>query len=684
MSNQVIAGFEILEQIGEGGAGSVYMARQVSLDRLVAIKILTDQLANNPADVEQFKAEAKAAAQLKHTGIVSVYDFGEEEGVYFFAMEYVKGYSVGDWIDRKGTISEEDSLKVAYSVAEALGYANERTGLIHRDIKPDNILIDEDGTVKVVDLGLVKTIHTQQGGEEMENMCTPNYCSPQQANAEANLDCRTDIYSLGCMIWHMLTGTLPFGDAGYTPHQVLDLQVEAQLADPRAITASVSAATVRMIQRMLAKDPAHRQQTWPEVMHDITCAMERRSPAVIIPPEVLSTVAYNPQFDAPKAATQAPQAQRQQTGRVVTVNKEVLHQQHTHSHTAPKKSGAPLAILSILIALGVIGAAISGLQLFQKKQTQKAEQQQEVAAGALYQSALDYARTHADDLPGVIDHFKDVVDQTANTSYEGKAQTELDRMIQRHEDAIAAVIESLKDEAATELLDDDYISAMNIYRHYAGPLAVESRDRREALAAALEPKALEQANRQRQELINNPTPEPPKPSVVTTEPPREEWPAEYITLRDRFASTITQADAAYLTELNRIAKGYTSDLHEVKNQGQRNGILDIVVAVDDELTRIQAEGTLPARPRQDVPATVRVIMAMAAQQRAKLNAARNQSLSSVKETYSQHLKELIRELTVSSRIDEAVKMKSVLQKFEQQGIPTPTLTGNGEREDDAE
>jgi serine/threonine-protein kinase len=667
MSNQIIAGFELLEPIGEGGAGSVYKARQVSLDRMVAIKILTDQLANNPADVEQFKAEAKAAAQLKHTGIVSVYDFGEEDGVYFFAMEYIKGYSVGDWIERKGTLSEEDTLKVANSVSEALGYANERTGLLHRDIKPDNILVDEDGTVKVVDLGLVKTIHTAQGSDEMENMCTPNYCSPQQANAAADLDCRTDIYSLGCMIWHMLTGALPFGDAGYSPLEVLDLQVEAQLTDPRSITPGISSATVRLIQRMLAKDPAHRQQDWPEVMKDIHLAMRGRSPAQALPEGSRSTVDYDTQYDTPKAT-----APRPQSGRIVKVKKAALHQQH--APPPQKESGAPLAILSIFIALGVIAVAIVGGQYVMNKQAAEAKEREEAAAALVYQEALDYEQQHPNEFDAVLAHFEAALEETANTPYAEKIQADIDRMTRKHASDRAAVINGLKAQAAAEIADEDYISAMNIYHPYTGPLAAETLDQRKELAEALLPKALAQGMRQRQDLLDNLPPKvPPLIPPQPPEPPEEVWPAEYIVLRDRFSATIFPVDQAYLVGLSLRMRSYEADLREVKMQGQSNGILDIVVAVEDEQARIKAEGTLPRRARQDVPATVRVVMARAAQQRAKLNAARNQELSPVIQTHAKQLNDLIRRLTVENRIDEAVMMKAVLQAFEENGIPTPTL-----------
>ena len=153
-----LPGFEILEKLGEGGMATVWKARQLSLDRIVAIKVMSSVLAEDADDVERFQAEARSAAKLKDQGIVQVYDADAHNGMYYFVMEFVAGYSVGDWIRRSGAIDESDILLVAESVAAALAHAWEKESIVHCDIKPDNVMIDGDGTVKVADLGLARSI----------------------------------------------------------------------------------------------------------------------------------------------------------------------------------------------------------------------------------------------------------------------------------------------------------------------------------------------------------------------------------------------------------------------------------------------------------------------------------------------------------------------------------------------
>jgi len=286
-------GFDVIEIVGEGGMGSVYKAHQRSLDRLVAIKALAPSLAPNAGDVERFKLEAKAAAQFKHPGIVQVYEAGEDHGTYFFAMEYVDGYSVGDWLNRDGRLSDDDALIVADSVARALGHAWDTAKVVHRDIKPGNILIDEDGTVKVGDLGLVKMI----GGKGLatlvaDGVCSPNYCSPEQAQGLQDLDCRSDMYSLGAMLYHMVTGHAPFHDVAGTGPIVK--HVTDQLDDPRSVNPEVSRNMVLLLRRLMAKDREKRQQTWDEVVEDVRSVQAGKPPHVPLARGVETTVRWAP------------------------------------------------------------------------------------------------------------------------------------------------------------------------------------------------------------------------------------------------------------------------------------------------------------------------------------------------------------------------------------------------------
>ncbi|MEI6971256.1 MAG: serine/threonine-protein kinase, partial [bacterium] len=281
-----IPGLELLEKLGEGGMATVWKARQISLDRIVAIKILSPRLAGDKDDAARFLKEAQAMAALKHPGIIQVYDAGVHEGMYYFVMEFVAGYSVGDWIRRKTRISEGDALLTVDYVAEALDYAWQTQRMIHCDIKPDNIMIDADGTIKVADLGLSKTIGTPgQIAESDEVVGTPNFMSPEQVMGESDLDCRADIYSLGAMLYHMVTGKLPFREFGEA--EAMEQQVTGKIPDAIDLNPDLSMGTCWLIEKMLAKDKNYRHEDWNAVMSDVGRVLAGRMPAgETLPPDV--------------------------------------------------------------------------------------------------------------------------------------------------------------------------------------------------------------------------------------------------------------------------------------------------------------------------------------------------------------------------------------------------------------
>ena len=176
MTDIQIPGLEIIEKLGEGGMASVWKARQLSLDRVVAVKILSAAACGDESDVQRLYTEAKSSAKLKHPGIVQVYDVNLERDIHYIVMEYIDGYTVRDWLGRKGRLSESEALQVADCVADALGYAWDKERIIHCDIKPDNIMVDSDGTVKVADLGLARSARAAAGGVDDSNILgTPAY-----------------------------------------------------------------------------------------------------------------------------------------------------------------------------------------------------------------------------------------------------------------------------------------------------------------------------------------------------------------------------------------------------------------------------------------------------------------------------------------------------------------------------
>ena len=201
-------------ELGRGGTAIVYRARQLSTGREVAVKVLDADFVRTSEDVDRFLNEAKAAARFRHRNIVRVYDVGQEQGVYYFVMELVEGYTFAHYLRRKGQVAVGDVLIILEAVCAALQYAWQKFRVVHCDIKPDNLMVDADGTVKVMDLGIARSLLTAARGSGAdaagEIMGTPAYISPDQVYDLPDLDCRADIYALGATAYHLLTGSALF------------------------------------------------------------------------------------------------------------------------------------------------------------------------------------------------------------------------------------------------------------------------------------------------------------------------------------------------------------------------------------------------------------------------------------------------------------------------------------------
>ncbi len=268
--NQIpsIEGFSIEGFLGGGGMATVWRAYQHSLARCVAIKLLKPSLAATPTEIEHFYAEARHAAALQHPNIVRVYDVGRDAGSCYIVMELVEGYDVGAWLKRKGQLQPDDTLAVAESVAVALDYAWQQSRMIHCDIKPENLMVDADGTVKVTDLGVSRMLGRPSDKDASETITgTPSYMAPEQVTGETPLDCRTDIYSLGATMYRMLTGRLLFDDPD--PDRVMRMQVEDQAPHVLECRADLPDRIGSLLEIMLAKSPAHRQANWRAVLGDL-------------------------------------------------------------------------------------------------------------------------------------------------------------------------------------------------------------------------------------------------------------------------------------------------------------------------------------------------------------------------------------------------------------------------------
>ena len=260
--------FELKKKLGKGGMGEVYLARQISLDRIVALKTLTKELAKKGDFVARFEREARSMAKIDHPNVVKIYAVDSYKGIHFAAIEYVDGKSVQNWLDQLGRLSVADAVYVAIVSAEALKHAHSQN-MVHRDIKPDNILVTRKGVVKVADFGLAKAMDeevsmTQSG----TGLGTPLYMAPEQARNAKHVDERVDIYALGATLYHLLTGRLPF--TGNTALELIIAKEKGTYPTARSIRSEVPERLDLIIDKMMAKDPNHRYKSCEDVLRDLT------------------------------------------------------------------------------------------------------------------------------------------------------------------------------------------------------------------------------------------------------------------------------------------------------------------------------------------------------------------------------------------------------------------------------
>ncbi len=265
----IIGDFLIEREVGQGGLGTVYLTHQLSLDRPAALKILHDRYAQDDTFVMDFVREARAAAQLNHPNIVQAYAVGEDEGIHFFAMEYAQGSTLKQVLAHSGRLVIEKALRITYEMAQALDFAWKNKQLVHRDIKPDNIILTDDGVVKLADLGLARVQEDILSDDTGEILGTPQYISPEQLLGKP-ADNRSDIYSLGATLYHTITGQYPF--QGKNPAEIARKHITETMKPPRSVIPEIPENVSKLVWIMMAKRPGHRYQSAEELLKDIELA----------------------------------------------------------------------------------------------------------------------------------------------------------------------------------------------------------------------------------------------------------------------------------------------------------------------------------------------------------------------------------------------------------------------------
>ena len=319
--------YQIEAKLGEGGMGAVYRARQRTLDRTVAIKVLPERLSSNSHYVARLNREARVLARLNHQNVITCYDMGEHQGALYVVMEFVEGENLGSLIEQRGSLPEKEALHYLKQAVHGLDHA-QASGIIHRDIKPENMLlakatvagttmrVQSGYTLKIADLGLATFT-----GESVEDtrltvagtsLGSPHYMSPEQTLGEADIDLRTDVYALGVTLFHMLTGRTPFN--GPTVGALLARKLSEKIPDPRSIKPELAPELSLLIQKMTARGKNDRYATYGELLEDIE-AVEQHRPlkakplpddraGLVLLPATLEAM----KLKAPRAGAKAPMA----------------------------------------------------------------------------------------------------------------------------------------------------------------------------------------------------------------------------------------------------------------------------------------------------------------------------------------------------------------------------------------
>jgi len=458
--------YEILERIGQGAVGAVFKARQRSMDRLVAVKVLRPDLARDAAYVDRFWREGRAAARLHHPNIVLAIDAGEDQGRYYFVMEYVDGHTVGLLL-KAGPFEERRALEIVLQVARALDYAWSRERIVHRDIKPGNIIITPEGTAKLADLGLAHEVAFEEEEDSFaadgKIVGTPFYIAPEQIRRRADLDVRCDLYALGASLFHMVTGCPAFESSD--SKKVLAMHLSEPVPDPRRFRPELSEGIARIIGKLMAKERDERYPDAKALAADIEALLDKGAAA---PP--------------PPAAARPRRARARQ----------------------PRLSLSHFLVLCLVSFAFAVGAWAIWRVAVRDRARRRGGVGTHVSSGTAaavslepaeraYEEAVAYSEAHPSDYVSAIQRFRALQDTFPGTTqaqladqYRARLERDLEQKAKERLKGLVRAAESL-------VKQSKYADALAVFRRFPKGLATDAWRRRVAAARA----AIERQARQR-------------------------------------------------------------------------------------------------------------------------------------------------------------------------------------------
>ena len=391
----VIGGFEILRLLGHGGMGNVYLANQISMNRPVALKILLKSMTQDKESVKQFLNEVRVSGKLNHRNIITAIDAGEIEDTYYLVTTYVDGMDLEKRLEEEKIIPEKEALKIVIKIADALQYAWENHGLLHKDIKPGNIMVDSNKEVYLMDMGIAQFIGETPSQDE-HILGSPFFMSPEQTRGE-RLSWTSDLYSLGATLYNMVTGVPPY-DADDVM-KIIEMHSKAPFPPPstRNPNAKVSKPTIAVLRKMLAKDPNSRYDSWGGLKEAVTKALRA--------------------LDGKAAPQSAGAKKKKKTGPQKKASGKKPATRRRRRPPVKKQSGGGgfFIFLIFLIMFGIVGYA--GYYFY--------KQNNEKNARAYLEHAEQYYSSHPEGFRNAVDYFRDAVARAKGTSLEARAKERL-------------------------------------------------------------------------------------------------------------------------------------------------------------------------------------------------------------------------------------------------------------------
>lgn len=357
----IIPGYTILSKLGERAASTVWQARQESLNRLVALKVFKKQYSDNQQNVDDFISEAKAVAKLKSPNLIQVYDIGHYNDTFYFVMEYIEGITLNHLLKTEGNLSQKKALTIAAAIASTLEEVWKKSKIFHCDIKPENIMLDNDGSIKVKNLGLAGIVnrHIDRSVDSNDIQEMQNYMSPEQLEKNTAVDYRSDMYSLGAMLYHMVTGHIPFIEKQQS--DIAKAHKTEQLPSPSDIKPGITPGCCQIIARLMMKKPSFRFKDWSTVSRELSKLAEGKIVVTKIAASEVSMVARPGKVAAPEKSPRPLAVARKNKNSDSEKHKKYLKKKYSKKR-APTWLRIPLELL-MLAWFGWLGYQLIWLPL---------------------------------------------------------------------------------------------------------------------------------------------------------------------------------------------------------------------------------------------------------------------------------------------------------------------------------